>query len=104
MGLFHQTLKNAEAELNKTNPDFEKASKILVNHFMKHGSEMSNGILHRLESNCGNYLINLEDAFTATKKKDKPKGLEHTKMCIAILKLIKKDIKKLIDTERISLE
>jgi hypothetical protein len=104
MGLFHQTLKNAESELNKHAPDFKKANKILVKHFMAHGSEMSNGILHRLETNCKKYLINLEEAYTFAHEQNKNKSLEHIKLCRSHLNLIKIDIKKLRDTERISLE
>lgn len=105
MGIFHKTLKDAKKYFEAG--DFEEAKRILKDHYEKHASKTLNTILYRLQNNIDNYrrlLILLIDQL------DDAKGFSSLRFQADMIDIeqnlnqIKKDIKKLLDTERIVLE
>ncbi len=102
MGLFHKYLKDALKALEKG--DEKEYFKICKEHANKHVILQTNGIMYRLQHNLRLYnenLIWLSGGHSTWNKEEAKLKLEDS---IKRLSRIKKDIKKLLETERVKLE
>jgi len=109
MGLFRKNLRDAKAYVKKG--DLLTALEVVKDHLIKHSSEEFNGILYRLNIWTGEYNAALIKMYNYLRKGARdsskfPQGPFDAEMVKAekALGKIKRDIKRLIDTERIKLE
>lgn len=99
MGWFRKNLEKAIKYLREGKYDIY--NRVIEEHLV-HVSATTSGILYRLENNIREYreILIYAKRFPKEEKRDAIASLEKAR---AVLDLIKKDIKKLLDKERIIL-
>jgi hypothetical protein len=99
MGLFKEQLRDAKVKL--VLGDIEGARKIITQHVVDYSTPVTNGIISRLQDSLNRYNRHLHGCAKAKDKKTMNSELDR---CLKSLEKIKRDIKRLLETQRVSLE